>query len=144
MPSVPTQNKCEQLGCKNTKSKLNAYCLEHGGRNYTQARDGDSLYQSAAWKRIRTVQLSRQPLCQACLLDGRVEGALHIDHVFPWRAYGRTAFTHNIMQSLCPEHHSHKTAQERKGVYMHYTAEGVAQYTHEDYNQVMHRNVGTT
>lgn len=144
MPSVPTNVKCQHLGCKNPKTKLSAFCLEHGGRNYSQAREGDSLYQSAAWKRIRTVQLSRQPLCQACLLDGRVEAAQHIDHVFPWRLYGRQAFTRNILQSLCPEHHSHKTGQEKQGVFMHYTTDGVAQYTQQDYNRVMHRNVGTT
>ena len=144
MPSVPAQNKCQHLGCKNTKSKLNPFCSEHGGRNYTQARDGDSLYQTAAWKRTRVAQLSRQPLCQACLLDGRVEGAKHIDHVFPWRLYGRMAFTRNILQSLCPEHHSHKTGQEKQGVFMHYTQEGVAQYTQDDYNRVMHKSVGTT
>lgn len=144
MPTVPASNKCQELGCKNPKSKLNGYCAEHGGRNYTQAREGDSLYQTAAWRRTRIAQLSKQPLCQACLLDGRVEPAQHIDHVFPWRLYGRQAFTRNILQSLCPEHHSHKTGQEKQGVFMHYTTDGVAQYTQQDYNRVMHRNVGTT
>lgn len=141
MPSVPTNVKCEHLGCKNPKSKLNGYCLEHGGRDYSQARDGASLYQSAAWKRIRTVQLSRQPLCQACLLDGHIEAALHVDHVFPWRVYGREAFTANIMQSLCPAHHSHKTGQEKQGIFLHYTQDKVIHYSQGDYKQVVHRNL---
>ena len=144
MPSVPNNVKCQHLGCKNPKSKLNAYCIEHGGRDYSKAREGDSLYQSAAWKRIRTVQLSRQPLCQACLLDGRVEAAQHVDHVFPWRVYGRDAFTRNIFQSLCPEHHSFKTGKEKQGIYLHFTPEGVTQYTQQDYNTVIHKNMGTT
>lgn len=142
MPTVPSQTKCAHLGCKNTRSKLNTYCADHGGMEYTHARDGDSMYQSAAWKRIRAVQLSRQPLCQGCNVRGHISAASHVDHVFPWRAIGAHAFTRNIMQSLCPQCHSHKTGQEKQGVILHHTPIGTQTYTLADYGIVMHNNGG--
>lgn len=81
--------------------------------------------------------MSRQPLCQACLVTGKVEMAQHIDHVFPWKNYGEQAFSRNLFQSLCHAHHSHKTALERKGLYEHYTLEGVKTYAEGDYLSVV-------
>lgn len=132
MPSTPINNKCQHLGCQNLKSKLNAYCLEHGGKD-TVVRDYDSVYQTPAWRSIRQRQLSIQPLCQGCLSRGRVEAAKHVDHVFPWRQIGKQAFLRNIFQSLCPECHSYKTGQEKQGAFLHFTSEGVETLSSEDY-----------
>lgn len=119
MPYTPVSNKCQHLGCQNAKSKLNAYCHEHGGRDYS-TRETDSIYQTPAWRSLRQRQLSIQPLCQGCLSRGRVEAAKHVDHVFPWRQIGKQAFLRNIFQSLCPQCHSHKSGQEKRGVFEHY------------------------
>lgn len=132
MPTYPTNNKCEALGCKNIRSKLNSFCPEHGGKDYTY-KETDSVYQTPAWRIIRQRQLSIQPLCQGCLTRGRVDAAKHVDHVFPWKQIGKHAFLNNVFQSLCPECHSHKTAQEQKGIYEHYTQDGVKEYTEHDY-----------
>lgn len=141
MPSIPQYTKCAQLGCKNTRSKYNTYCLEHGGRdvlNNTQRRkDANAMYQTHAWSIMRTAQLSTQPLCQACLIDGHVTQAEHVDHLFRWQAIGRGAFYNNILQSLCVAHHSHKTGLEAKGVYEHYTPQGSRQYRLHDYEVLM-------
>jgi 5-methylcytosine-specific restriction endonuclease McrA len=132
MPTAPFNQKCNHLGCKNPRSKLNGYCLDHGGKEYI--KEIDTIYQTPVWKAIRRTQISKQPLCQACIfLDGRVESAKHIDHVFPWKHYGEQAFTRNVFQSLCHAHHSHKTALERKGQYEHYTQDGVKTYLESDY-----------
>jgi 5-methylcytosine-specific restriction protein A len=139
MPTVPTQVKCSHLGCKEHRSRLNTYCINHGGLDNLAYRESDSLYSSKTWKTIRQRQLSRQPLCQSCLLIGRVEAANNIDHVFPWKAIGQHAFTRNIMQSLCHECHSHKTAQERQGICLHYTSEAEVQYRVNEYNMVIDR-----
>lgn len=136
MPSVPAYTQCAHLGCKAHRSKLNSYCSEHGGIEYTE-RNNDGPYHTKAWKTIRATQLSKQPLCQACLTRGCVQTAQHVDHLFPWRTVGSHAFRHNIMQSLCTECHSHKTALERKGQIHHYTHDGVIVYVIEDYGYIV-------
>jgi hypothetical protein len=137
MPTVPATTQCAHLGCKAHRSKLNSYCSEHGGIEYTE-RNGDGPYHTKAWDVIRKTQLSRQPLCQSCLSRGHIHQALHVDHLFPWRVVGGHAFRHNIFQSLCVECHSHKTSLERKGQIHHYTTEGTVVYVIEDYGYVMH------
>ena len=136
MPTYPTNTKCAQLGCKEPRSKLNTYCIGHGGQEYIPS-EKDSVYQTPAWQTIRRRQLSIQPLCQACLSRGRVEQAAHVDHVFPWRVIGQHSFLNNIFQSLCHADHSHKTATERKGQYIHYTPNGERIYSKEDYSYVL-------
>ena len=135
MPYAPFNSRCGELGCKNPRSKINGFCINHGGKDYL--KDEDTVYQTPLWRAIRKTQISRQPLCQACLIDGRVEPAKHIDHVFPWKRYGEEAFAYNLFQSLCHAHHSHKTALERKGVYEHYTLEGLRTYAEADYSYVV-------
>lgn len=137
MPSTPPNNTCGLLGCKRPKSKLNSYCLAHGGRDVGFSRDSDKSYKTAAWTSIRRRQLSLQPLCAACLSRGRVSAAQHVDHLFPWRSVGAHAFTHNIFQSLCQPCHSHKTAQEKQGNIEQYGAEGVKVWTINDYGYVL-------
>lgn len=141
MPSLPKYTKCAMLGCKNTKSKFNQFCMDHGGRNtynyskYNTAEERkakNDKYQTRQWKRLRQIQLSKQPLCQACLVNNIVTSAQHIDHVFPWSHIDDTAFYYNLFQSLCPEHHSEKTALEQRGIYRHYT-NPPKDYFKEDY-----------
>ena len=144
MPSIPAYTVCQQLGCKQTRSKYNSYCLEHGGRDALAVTDGrrqsNSMYQSHAWRIMRQGQLSLQPLCQACLLDGRVTQAEHVDHVFRWQHIGKGAFYNNLLQSLCQQHHSHKTGVENHGVYEHYTHGGLKKYQLSDYEAKTEQN----
>ena len=136
MPVYPTNTICSELGCKELRTRLNSFCLKHGGKDYT-IKESDSVYKSKAWQAIRRTQLSRQPLCQSCLSRGIVCAALHIDHVFPWQRIRGNAFTHNIFQSLCPECHTYKTGQEKQGKYEHYHANGVRVYSDADYALVV-------
>lgn len=141
MPSIPTNTTCQQLGCKEPRSKYNTYCLTHGGKDTLAAasnrRHANTMYQSTAWRIMRQGQLSVQPLCQACLIDGRVNQANHVDHVFRWQHIGREAFYNNLLQSLCQEHHSHKTGLENHGIYEHYTHTGIQKYNLSDYQVKM-------
>lgn len=129
MPSIPKYTKCLQLGCKNNRSKYNAYCLDHGGRdtynhkkyNATHTRqDFNAMYQTTQWKTLRKIQLSKHPLCAGCLANGKIVAAVHIDHVFPWSAIDTSAFYRNIFQSLCASCHSSKTTLEQRGIYRQY------------------------
>ena len=139
MPTVPTQTKCVQLGCKNSRSRMNTYCLEHGGKDHTKhsKRDlGKGLYGSTAWHSIRRRQLSIQPLCQSCLLKGKVDMAKVVDHLFAWSQLSTDAFKYNIFQSLCEPCHSVKTNLEQKGLYRHYASKEV-DYRIEDYKRIV-------
>ena len=128
MPSIPSYSKCASLGCKNTKSKLNAYCMEHGGKerqtthlNQTEERkDFNAMYQTRQWQVLRQIQLSKHPLCAGCEAEGIVTAASVIDHIFPWSRINKEAFFINKFQSLCPTHHANKTQLERVGVYRRY------------------------
>lgn len=120
IPTAPYNTKCSHLGCKNPRSKLNGFCLDHGGRE-SLSRDYDKVYDTKAWKQIRAAQLSKHPLCQGCLVEGKVTLAYAVDHVFPWRQFGEQAFRRNLFQSLCHGHHSRKTALEQRGEYLWYT-----------------------
>jgi hypothetical protein len=132
MPYAPFNTKCNELGCKEPRSKLNGFCIKHGGKQ-SIVKDTDKRYKTPAWASIRKRQLSLQPLCQACLSKGMIEAAKHVDHVFPWRQIGEHAFLHNLFQSLCPEHHSYKTGKERQGVFLMWCSDGEIALTEHDY-----------
>ncbi len=141
MPTLPTNTKCSSLGCKNPRSRLNSYCVEHGGINTVdteQRKAFTSMYQTAQWKTQRQIQLSKQPLCESCLTNGKVVQANHVDHLFAWNKIGKQAFYNNIFQSLCTNCHSHKSAQEKQDIYTHY-ATG-KQYSLNDYAYISKEN----
>ena len=143
MPYLPNNQKCETLGCKNARSKFSIYCIEHGGRDVWRfapkehRAENNAYYQTPQWKTMRTMQLGKQPLCQACLCKGIVNTASHIDHLFAWSQLGSHAFYNNILQSLCPECHSSKTALEQQGIYRHYTSDGINDYAIHDYKSIV-------
>ena len=122
MPSVPTYTTCLTLSCKQPRIKGSGYCEQHSKQVETSdtRKESNAAYQNAAWRRVRQVQLSTDPLCQACRHRGKITAAEHVDHVFPWRIVGHDSFTRNILQSLCESCHSLKTSLERRGVFRHY------------------------
>jgi len=152
MPTAPHNTKCASLGCKQQRSRLSTYCLDHGGRDtYVgkithERKEINAMYDQPFWKKFRKAQLSRQPLCQACLCQGHISPANQIDHLFAWRALNKEAFYNNIFQSLCVEHHSHKTGLEHKGIYRHYNVkDGIKDYNIGDYGYaMMHLNGADT
>ena len=133
MPNLP-KPVCDTLGCKNPSVVHSRFCLDHAPAYKRQATT--DLYNSAAWATLRKVQISKQPLCQACLLDGKIASAQHVDHVFPWHTIGKQAFRANLFQSLCGPCHSRKTGLEQKGVFRHYRPDGALDYSVGDYTKV--------
>jgi len=99
MPYAPLNNKCRELGCNNLKTSRSTFCNEHGGGITEKGKENSKLYSTAFWKKQRAIQLSKKPLCAACLLEGRVVQAVHIDHVFPHRQ-DSNKFRLNLFQSL--------------------------------------------
>lgn len=140
MPFAPFNSQCSELGCKNPRSKLNSFCSEHGGKDITE-REYDSIYKTPAWRAMRISHLSRQPLCQACLSEGRVAAGKHVDHIFPWRKIGQHAFYEGPLQTLCPEHHSVKTGLEAKGIFRAYYPEGSKDFSLTDWPDEKLKNI---
>jgi 5-methylcytosine-specific restriction protein A len=146
MPTIPKFTKCLTLGCREERSKFNAYCMSHGGRDtYDHKRYNSSekrkagldKYTSSQWRKLRQIQLSKHPLCAACLSEGRITSALHIDHLFPWSQLGEDAFYINVFQSLCHSCHSIKTTLEQRDIYRLYGIP-TRDYKLSDYMSVMH------
>jgi 5-methylcytosine-specific restriction protein A len=137
MPTVP-RPQCDHYQCKAQSVKGSRFCEGHTpSKAPTIERQAfNSNYKTAAWERIRVRQLSGDPLCMACKLEGRITQANHVDHVFPWAAIGPHAFTRNLFQSLCPECHGQKSGLEKRGVYRHYTAPP-RDYTAQDYTHAI-------
>ena len=133
MPSSPSP-QCNEYHCKALSVKGSRYCLAHTpNKAPTIERQAfNAKYKTAAWESIRARQLSACPLCAACLIDGRITEASHVDHVFAWQAIGAHAFTRNLFQSLCPECHGQKSGLEKRGVFRHYT-DKAHDYTVADY-----------
>ena len=132
LPTVPSNTKCRELGCPNPKTTRSCFCNEHGGGITEKGKANSKLYSTSAWKKQRVAQLSQQPLCAGCLCGGKVVQAQHIDHVFPHRQ-SDVKFKRNIFQSLCQSCHTLKTQMEAQGIYLHFTPDGVHQYTDADY-----------
>lgn len=140
MPALP-QTQCAQYQCKEPSVKGSVYCVNHAPAQKTtlERKAFNAQYQSSTWHTIRSRQLSIQPLCQACLSDGRITSANHVDHVFPWAAIGKHAFINNKFQSLCESHHGFKSGLEKKGIFRHY-GETVTDYGVNDYPYAVNGN----
>ena len=138
MPTAPLNTKCRELGCKNDKTSRSTFCAEHGGGITEKGQENSKLYSTGYWQKQRRAQLSKEPLCAACLLEGRVVQAIAIDHVFPHRQNAEK-FKTNLFQSLCIAHHTIKTQEENEGKYLHYSSNGIITYTDADYGQALNQ-----
>jgi 5-methylcytosine-specific restriction endonuclease McrA len=73
----------------------------------------DRLYEHRKWRRIRRLQLGREPLCVFCLRRGIVTTATVCDHITP-HAGDVNKFWLGPFQSLCAAcHNSDKRLIER-------------------------------
>ena len=68
MPTAPLNTKCRELGCKNEKTSRSTFCNDHGGGVTEKGKENSKLYATAFWKKQRVIQLSKNPLCSACLI----------------------------------------------------------------------------
>lgn len=78
---------------------------------YTRRRSRALHTDTKVWRAIRAQVLTEQPLCLICQMQGKIEPAVHVDHI--------DNDAHNNersnLQGLCARHHSEKTAAEMRG-----------------------------
>ena len=129
MPTIP-RPQCSVMQCKRPTMPGSGFCVDHAPPVYISKakRTTDREYKTRQWLVMRAGQLSKQPLCQCCLISGRIVSAQHVDHVIPWQSVGPHAFAYNKLQSLCGPCHSVKTGLEQRGVFRHYQSGGVVDY----------------
>ena len=134
MPNLP-RSQCATPRCKEASIRGSIHCQGHTPNKLTDAPSRADLgrYKAKSWQSIRRAQLSRQPLCAACLLEQRTTAAAAVDHVWPWRQLSVDAFIRNRFQSLCVAHHSVKTGLEMRGICREYRPMGVRDWTLGDW-----------
>ena len=115
MPSLPKRYCCVP-GCGEFAEKNSGRCPRHARAEYRRVRkDSDDLYKTKRWGAMRADQLRREPLCRACLAEGKVEAATECDHIVPHKGDRNLFFDAKNLQSLCKKCHSIKTAAEDGG-----------------------------
>lgn len=77
----------------------------------TMRRERMEIYNTARWRELRLVKLSRNPLCEMCLKEGRITPTEDIHHivsfmtVYDYQQRLRLAFDFNNLMSLCKQCH---------------------------------------
>jgi hypothetical protein len=75
-----------------------------------------NLYNTAAWRKLRSHQLTVEPRCRMCLTSGRTAPANTADYITPHRG-DPSCFGMTRSSTLCSTCHSiFKQSQERGGV----------------------------
>ena len=88
--------------------------------------DWQHLYDKAAWARMRTWQLTREPLCKFCLDRGITELATVADHIKAHKGDVRSFLNGNNLQSLCKTcHDGAKQREENRGYVIGCDVDGI-------------------
>lgn len=145
MPTFPI-SKCSEFGCKNLCATGKSVCATHAPKLKTKVEREtfNKFYKLVAWDTLRKRQFSIQPLCQACMLNGHIAMASHLDHLFAWNHIGEGAFMRNVFQSLCPECHGVKSGLEKKGIFRHYVQPEPMDYSIDQYESVVTHHENTS
>jgi len=118
LPQKP-QKPCGYPGCPEL-IREGRYCPVHKtemSRQYNATRDPDfNQRYGRQWRKIRTLYISKHPLCEECEKSGRLVPATEVHHIIPLDEGGSNADEN--LQALCKPCHSRHTLNEtRKKVY---------------------------
>jgi len=72
------------------------------------------FYNSTAWKKLRKIKLSKNPLCEYCLEKDRTRIATEVDHVIPIKIDWSRRLDLNNFKSTCHRCHMKKTQEDRR------------------------------
>ena len=90
---------------------LNKKKREYSHKAKEDYKNRQDIYKTEQWKSLRTAQLMKQPLCECCLLDGKIKLAEHVHHLIsftPFKGNAKLFYAYNPdnLSSLCNECHS--------------------------------------
>lgn len=106
MPYKP-KKPCAFPGCPNLTSET--YCEEHKNKvakdynTYVRSPDHAKKY-GREWKRVRDRYVSKHPLCEMCLKEGKITPVEEVHHILPVNRGGGNEES-NLM-SLCKSCHN--------------------------------------
>ena len=69
------------------------------------------FYHTPAWRNLRKMFITANPLCADCKKIGVVKAGYIVDHIIPIRL-GGAALDERNLQTLCKKHHAIKTGNE--------------------------------
>ena len=81
-----------------------------------EAKEYRKLYDLRAWRKLRRLVLTEDPLCAMCAAIDRVTVADVVDHIVPHKGDLTLFFARENLQPLCDTCHSkHKQREEDRG-----------------------------
>jgi len=102
--------------CRAKHSNIGRFCdkckLSRPAGSPAAIKPTGRIYNSSAWKKIRKLKLSLNPLCELCSASGRITAAAMVDHVKEIKDGGKVYDLDNL-QALCWPCHAAKTARAR-------------------------------
>jgi 5-methylcytosine-specific restriction protein A len=69
-------------------------------------------YDARSWRPLSKMVRMEEPLCRACLREGRVEAATCVDHIIPVTTAPELRLVRSNLQALCHACHTRKTRAE--------------------------------
>jgi 5-methylcytosine-specific restriction protein A len=114
-PAAP-KHPCSYPGCAALLESGESRCDMHRTqeqREYNRGRKDNpfyKLYSSKAWRKVRKVKLSMDPLCERCRLMGLLKPATEVHHRIAVRD-GGDPFDVAGLESLCKPCHSRESAE---------------------------------
>lgn len=105
MPRKPPR-PCRHPGCPNLSHEV--YCEKHRAL-YARENAAERGY-DGKWRKARGLFLQRNPLCVACLKEGKIAPAVIVDHIIPHRGDQALFWDQGNWQPLCKKHHDRKTS----------------------------------
>lgn len=109
-PRRPLQ-PCLEPGCPKLveRGRCKQHRREHDRRRGSFRERG---YTRRRWDRLRAEHLVIEPHCRECARNGERRLARVVDHVVPHRGDEALFSDPSNLQTLCPSHHTAKTALE--------------------------------
>lgn len=103
MPSKPVR-PCKKPGCSALVSS--GYCEKHTPKRQQYKRiNDDTFYHTQAWKKLRALKISKDPLCELCLNDGRITPGEIVHHIVEVAEDMSQALVLENLQTVCRSCH---------------------------------------
>lgn len=79
--------------------------------NVGKRKERQEIYQTAKWKRLRSVQMQQHPICQVCEIENHLKFAQHVHHLDSYLNYEgleriSKAYDPNNLISVCADCHN--------------------------------------
>jgi len=63
------------------------------------------IYNNRRWRKIRALKFANDPLCEVCILEGRVTTTEVIHHIIPIDIDPKLAYEYSNLMAICHECH---------------------------------------